>query len=91
MWPRPRKRFQVRRNNVPLDQYPISGGVNVNITYSEDFSSWEAATAAGCDMWKWEIGEYPSWFRAKVIIWHKYHTLIKTHTEDAVSRASKRN
>jgi len=41
-------------------------------------------------MWKWENGQYPSWFRAKVIVWYKYHGLVKIHSEDAVQKASKR-
>lgn len=62
-----------------------SGAVNPQIEYSSAFSEWEAATAAGLDMYKWENLHYPSWFRARVLAWYKAHVLVEAHTQDAVN------
>jgi hypothetical protein len=34
-------------------------------------------------MWKWENSEYPSWFMAKTIAWHRLHNSINNHIKDA--------
>lgn len=54
------------------------------------FTEWEAGTAAGLDMWAWEQGLYPTWFKAKVVAWHNLHGLVKMHQEAAASDAAKR-
>lgn len=34
-------------------------------------------------MWKWESGEYPVWFRERVVAWYGLHALVRAHQEDA--------
>jgi len=55
------------------------------------FSEWEAGTAAGLDMHKWEYTEYyPRTFKAKVLAWYQAHNRIKLEAEVAAQRASKK-
>lgn len=69
---------------------PLKGGVNPNITYNTIFAEWEAATAANLDLYMWETGQYPQWFMARVIAWHKLHILVEAHTQDAINADMKR-
>lgn len=48
-----------------------------------DFEEWEAGTAAGLDMWKWENNEYPHEFKARVVAWHRLHNSLEAHKTDA--------
>jgi len=79
----------VTRRGIPLEQYPLKGAVNTGIEESAPFAEYEAAVAAGLDLWKWELGQYPGWFRANVLAWHFYHTQKPQHIDDALSRAVK--
>jgi hypothetical protein len=55
------------------------------------FSEWEAGTAAGLDMWKWENTEfYPRAFKARVIAWYQAHKRVKLEAEVAAARESKK-
>lgn len=79
----------MRRNGLPIAQAPLSGGgVNPGITYNSIFEEWEAATAAGLDMYSWENGKYPPWFMARTLVWYRNHRYVETHTKDAVNRKS---
>ena len=74
------------RRGMPIAEAPLSSGaVNPQITYNNIFGEWEAATAAGLDMYKWESAGYPAWFQARVLAWHKGHVLVEAHTQDAIS------
>lgn len=55
----------------------------LNWDASLNFLEWEAATAAGLDLWRWEQGEYPKRFRARVMAWYNLHNLLDTHRRDA--------
>jgi len=57
---------------------------------SVPLQEWEAAHAANLDLHKWEEGEYPPSFKAKVIAWHTRHQEIELHRSDAVEKARKR-
>lgn len=57
---------------------------------SQMMLEWESAHAANLDLYKWDIGEYPSAFREKVIAWHSRHIELEQHRQDAVARASAR-
>ena len=54
------------------------------------FNEYEAATAAGLDLWKWESSDYPRWFKAKVVAWYNLHNLVDAHTQDAATRELRR-
>lgn len=74
------------RRGIPIRDYPFSaGGVNPQITYSNTFGEWEAATAAHVDMHRWETGGYPGWFKARVMAWYSASRMVQAHTDDAVN------
>ena len=57
-----------------------------HIGFSMNFLEWEAAVAAGAtldELFRWEQRKFPKPFMAKVIAWYTYHSLVKTHQEDA--------
>ena len=54
------------------------------------FSEWEAAHAAGLNLYEWEIGKYPRWFKTRVLAWHKLHQLVDMHKQDALSKDMER-
>jgi len=54
-----------------------------------EFLGYEAAVAAGVDLWAWETGVYPKWFRAKVIAWYNLHKAVIIHSESAAAEKAK--
>ena len=64
---------------------------NPHIAYSFEFEQWQAARAAGLDLWRWENHEYPTSFMEKVIAWYRSNGQIEQHTADASISLSKRN
>ena len=46
---------------------------------------WEAATAAGLDLDKWERGQYTRKFMARTVAWYRLHGLVEMHKSDAVA------
>lgn len=77
------KTFGVTRNGIDIRLVNIKGGVDPKIDYSLAFEEWEAASAAGLDLYKWDNGEYPVKFQAKVIAWKRLHDLVHVHREVA--------
>lgn len=72
------------RHGVLIEQYPLRHrGKSSGISHSGHFTEWQAGTAAGLDMWKWENGEYPARFKAKVIAWYESKVQIDLHVADA--------
>lgn len=72
----------------PIDQARVKGAKSIPISYSKEFEAWSAAVAAGAtldELLKWDNGGYPTWFMARVIIWHKYHEAIELHREAAAN------
>ena len=57
---------------------------------SQPMVEWEAAFAAGLNLYDWERGTYPGDFKAKVLGWYSRHQELELHRQDAVDRASKR-
>ena len=51
---------------------------------------YQACVAAGLDLWAWEQGDYPPWFKANVLVWYQRDQLVKQHREDARAQAAKR-
>ena len=82
--------FAVKRNDVPITEYPLRHSVNVDIKYAQSFLEWEAAHEAGLSLWNWDNGRYSVKFMAKVIAWYKLHNLVKVHSDDAASIQSER-
>lgn len=83
------------RAGRPIEQYPLTGGVNPHIGMSQRLVEWNAAVAAGAtldELYKWEaMGEdgYPSWFKARVMVWHERQMQYHSHVEDAKAKAIK--
>lgn len=71
------------RNGRDIKDVPVKHGIAAGIAYSQRFLEWEAATAAGLDVYKWERGEYSRAFRETVIAWFNLHSLVKAHQDDA--------
>jgi len=67
----------------------VSGAVDPHITYSQEFSEWDACIECRLDLWEWVNNHYPTWFKAKAIAFNNSRKLIKLHTEDALARAYK--
>lgn len=78
------------RSGIPIEDYPVKHGVNVNITYSPAYAELEACIAANLDPWRWERGAYSVPFKAKIIAWHQLHQLIELNAQDAVQRKANR-
>ncbi len=54
------------------------------------FSGWEAATAAGLDLERWENHGYPIAFMESTIAWKTLHDLVEQHKEEAGVTAAKK-
>ena len=54
------------------------------------FTEWEACVAAGLDLHKWELNEYPHTFKAKVVAFNNLRKLVDAHVEDAKAKASEK-
>lgn len=51
-----------------------------------DYAGFNAAVSAGAtldELYKWDSGEYPVWFMARVIKWCELSDLIDMHRVDA--------
>ena len=68
----------------------MSQTVKTGIEMSQPLTEWEAAHAANLDLFKWDSGEYPPPFMAKILAWFSRHQELELHRQDAVARASKR-
>ena len=75
---------------MPLEEYPLSQTIQTGIEMSPVLQEWEAAFAAGLDLYRWETGGYPPDFKAKTIAWFSRHQELELHRQDAVARAAKR-
>lgn len=55
------------------------------------FAEWEAATAAGLDMYRWEYtGVYPRAFKEKTIAWYRLHGMVKMHADVKAQRVAQK-
>lgn len=84
------------RMGRPIDEIAINSGVNPQIERSQKLVEWEAAIAAGAtleELYKWEsegINGYPSWFKARVLVWYERHGQFEAHVSDAQIKAAKK-
>lgn len=65
----------------------MKNSVLTGIELSPLMQEWEAAHAAGLNLYDWESGKYDTGFKARVIAWHSRHTELDLHRQDAVNRA----
>ena len=82
----PSARFKMEKNNRPIEEAPLTNKLNVKISRSAHLVEWDAAIAAGAtldELYKWEQGEYPGWFRALVIVWYERKNQYEAHVEAA--------
>jgi hypothetical protein len=66
----------------------VRDAVDPKIGFSMEFLGWEAAVSAGATLdelqaWDEGTGRYSKHFKARVIAWYQYHSLVRTHQEDA--------
>lgn len=84
------------RQGRPIDEVQIKDGVDPKISRSQKLLEWEAAIAAGAtldELYKWEtMGQegYPSWFKARVLVWYQRHQQFESHSADAQHQAAKK-
>ncbi len=77
------------RNGEDIRQYPLRDAVSAGIAHSIQFLEWEAATAAGLNLWFWESNRYSKAFKVKVIAWYNLHGLVQAHQSDASASKDK--
>ena len=75
----------VTRSGIPLDQYPLKESVQTNIIETEPFTEYDSCVGAGLNVWEWEQGLYPVWFKANVMEWYKFHNMKQSHIQDIVA------
>lgn len=74
------------RRGTAIEDLRLKDPVNTGILFSAKFAEWEAVINAGAtldELYKWEMGEYPPWFKARVLIWYERHILKEAHTAEA--------
>ena len=49
------------------------------------YAEWDACLSCGLDLWEWESGVYPVWFKTRVMAFFGVRKLIEAHVEDARS------
>lgn len=49
------------------------------------YAEWDACLAAGLNLWDWENGTYPVWFKTRVMAFVGMGRLISAHTDEAQS------
>jgi hypothetical protein len=77
----------------PIGDTRVKGAVDPGIGYSMRFAEWEALVEAGAtvdELYKYEKGEYPKWFRAMMVGWKNMHDQVKMHAEAAAAEAAER-
>lgn len=73
--------------DVPTPREAVDPGIASAISFTE----WEAATAAGLDMYEWEhTAVYPRTFKERVIAWYQLHGMVKLHSEVKAQRVAQK-
>jgi len=75
----------VEKNQIPIKNQRVKGAKSTGISFSTDYAGVDAAIAAGAsldELLKWDNGEYPGWFMARVIKWHEMSGMIDMHRGD---------
>lgn len=81
----------MRRNGVHIRDYFLKGKINSGITFGRSFAEAEACVAANLSYDKWRLTEeYPSWFKAEVVVWYENHNLVAMHQRAAEAAAVKK-
>ena len=84
--------FQITREGQPIHLRSLGNTVNTAIRYSASYETWEALINAGAtvtELLRFEEGDFPDWFIAKVIAWHRGHTMIENNIQDAIVKKQK--
>lgn len=50
------------------------------------YAEWDSCVSANLDLWAWDNDVYSRAFKVKVMAFTGLRSLVKTHTDDAVSR-----
>jgi hypothetical protein len=85
--------FAVTRNGTDIEQVGVRDTVNTNIAYSAIYREWESIVYLGgtlTELLRWDTGEYPMWFKEKVIAFSELRKQVNLHSEDARARKMKR-
>lgn len=69
----------------------VRNAVNPHISYSPEYSVFDAAIAAGATLDELsKLEKYPKTFRAKLVAWFNYHNAIEMHSQDAANPKPKK-
>lgn len=90
MWSKLKNPFGVTRHNSDIREYATDNSVATGIGFNPSYEQWDACIASGLSIQVWESGGYPPSLMAKVVAWHRLHTLVQSHKDDAVSKEIKR-
>ena len=71
------------RRGIPIHEVQLKDSVDAQITFSMGYAEWDACLAAGLNLWTWESGDYPMWFKKRVMAFVGLYRLIEAHVEDA--------
>lgn len=80
--------FQVKKKGEDIRSVGVKDTVDPGITYSFGFAEWQACVGVGLDLWAWESGEYPRWFKIRVIGYYNMSNLVGLHTQSEISQKS---
>lgn len=73
--------------NLPTPKEIVDPGIESGMSFAE----WEAATAAGLDMYKWEYTAlYPRVFKERVIAWYRLHNMVRMRAEVKTQRVAQK-
>lgn len=76
----------MEKHRTPIKNQRVKGAKSTGISFSTDYAGVDAAIAAGGtldELLKWDNGEYPVWFMARVMKWHEMSGMIDMHRGNA--------
>lgn len=54
------------------------------------YEEYDSCVGTQLNLWDWENNIYPLWFKTKVVAYWRVKRMVKNHTEDAITKDSKR-
>ena len=66
----------------------VKDAVDPGITYSMGYAEWQACEGVGLDLWAWENGTYPRWFKVRIMAFYNLSKMIELQTDSEVAKKS---
>jgi hypothetical protein len=70
---------------------PYAVAVNSDHETGDDFVNWSAAKSAGLDLYRWDTGDYPVWFMARVVAHYELDNMVTAHVQRAANKKAEAN